>query len=56
MASPAGDTLSQGKATPFVLNFQMVDTTKDGTISSDEFKAGCAQGWIQSADAATTKD
>ena len=56
MASPAGDTLSEGKARPYVLNFQMVDTTKDGTISADEFKAGCAQGWIQSAAAATTKD
>ena len=41
---------------PYVLNFQMVDTAKDGKISADEFKAGCAKGWIQSADAATTKD
>jgi hypothetical protein len=56
MASPDGATLSEGKATPFVLNFQMVDTAKDGTISADEFKAGCAQGWIQSAAAETTKD
>jgi hypothetical protein len=55
MASPGGATLSEGKATPYVLNFHMVDTTKDGTISADEFKAGCAQGWIQSAAAATTK-
>jgi hypothetical protein len=56
MASPDGDTLSEGKAKPYVLNFQMVDTAKDGTISADEFKTGCAQGWIQSADAATAKD
>jgi hypothetical protein len=50
MASPDGATLSEGKATAFVLNFQMVDTAKDGTISADEFKAGWrANGWIQSA-------
>jgi hypothetical protein len=56
MASPNGEALSGDKAVPYVLNFQMVDTAKDGKISADEFKAGCAKGWIQSADAATTKD
>jgi hypothetical protein len=56
MASPGGDTLSQDKAVPFVVNFQMVDTDKDGSISSSEFKTGCGKGWIQSADAATVKD
>jgi hypothetical protein len=53
MASPNGDTLSQDKATPYVVNFQMVDTSKDGKISQNEFKAGCSKGWIQSADAST---
>jgi len=56
MASPNGDTLAQDKAVPFVVNFQMVDTDKDGKISADEFKTGCGKGWIQEPDAATVKD
>jgi hypothetical protein len=55
-ASPLGDTLSKEKATPFVVNFQMVDTDKDGLISAAEFKTGCGKGWIQAADASTVKD
>lgn len=51
-AGPDGDTLSKDKATPFILNFQMVDTSKDAKISAEEWKAGCSKGWI-SADAAT---
>jgi hypothetical protein len=56
LASPDGLTLSQGKAAPFVLNFEMVDTGKDGSISPDEFKQGCTKGWIRAADAATEED
>lgn len=56
MAAPNGDTLSQDKATPYVVNFQMVDTDKDGKISQSEFQAGCVKGWIQPSDAATTND
>jgi hypothetical protein len=56
MASPNGETLSQDKAVPFIVNYQMVDTDKDGKISADEFKAGCSKGWIQEPDAATLKD
>jgi hypothetical protein len=56
MAAPSGDTLDKGKAVPFVVNFQMVDTDNNGSISQAEFKAGCAKGWIQEADAATVKD
>jgi len=56
MAAPTGDTLSKDKATPFVVNYDMVDTSKDGAISADEFKTGCSKGWIQKADASTTKD
>jgi hypothetical protein len=56
MASPNGDTLAQDKAVPFVVNFEMVDTDKDGKISADEFKTGCGKGWIQEPDAATVKD
>jgi len=56
MASPNGDALSGDKAVPYVVNFHMVDTDNDGTISADEFKAACGKGLIQGADAATVKD
>jgi len=54
-AGPAGDTLSKEKATPFILNFEMVDTSKDATISQEEWKEGCKKGWV-SADASTARD
>lgn len=56
MASPNGDTLAGDKAVPYILNFEMVDTDTDGTISAAEFKTGCGKGWVQNADAATTKE
>ena len=56
MASPDGDTLSGDTAVPYIVNFQMVDTDKDGKISSAEFKTGCSKGWVQNADASTTKE
>ena len=56
MASPNGDTLAGDKAVPYIVNFQMVDTDKDGKISAAEFKTGCGKGWVQSADASTAKD
>lgn len=56
MASPDGATLSGDKAVPYIVNFEMVDTNKDGTISAAEFKTGCGKGWIQSADASTIKE
>ena len=56
MASPNGDTLVGDKAVPYIVNFQMVDTDKDGKISAAEFKTGCSKGWVQNADAATTKE
>jgi hypothetical protein len=55
IASPDGDTLSGDKAVPYIVNFQMVDTDKDGKISAAEFKTGCGKGWVQSADASTIK-
>lgn len=55
MAGPDGDTLSKDKATPYILNFAMVDTSEDAKISADEWKDGCSKGWI-SADADTAKD
>jgi hypothetical protein len=55
LASPDGETLAGEKAVPFVVNFQMVDTDKNGTISAAEFKTGCGKGWIQ-ADASTVND
>jgi hypothetical protein len=53
MASPNGDTLSKDKATPFVVNYEMVDTDKDGKVSQAEFQAGCSKGWIQKPDTST---
>ncbi|MGZ8416135.1 MAG: EF-hand domain-containing protein [Methyloceanibacter sp.] len=44
----------QGRA--YIVNFQMVDTDKDGKITAAEFKTGCGKGWVQNADASTTKD
>jgi len=54
-AGPDGDTLSKDKATPYILNFEMVDTSKDAKISAEEWKDGCSKGWV-SADAATDED
>jgi hypothetical protein len=56
IAAPSGDTLAKDKAAPFVINYDMVDTSKDGMISADEFKTGCSKGWVQKADASTVKD
>jgi hypothetical protein len=56
MASPNGDTLAKDKAVPFVVNFEMVDTDKNGSISQSEFQTGCGKGWIQKPDAATIND
>ena len=56
MAAPNGDTLAKDKAMPFVVNYEMVDTDKDGKISQAEFKAGCGNGWIQKPDASTVND
>src|SRR5512139_4279065 len=56
MASPDGETLSKDKATLFVVNYELVDSNKDGSISQDEFKTGCSKGWIQKPDAATVND
>jgi hypothetical protein len=53
LASPNGDTLSKDQATPFVVNYELVDTDKDGKISQAEFQAGCSKGWIQKPDAST---
>ena len=48
--------MSGDEALPYIVNFQMVDTDKDGKISAAEFKTGCRKGWVQSADASTTKE
>jgi hypothetical protein len=47
MTERDGDTLSKDKAEPFVLNYEMVDTNNDKSISQDEFMKGCNKGWIQ---------
>ena len=56
MAAPSGDALDKDKAVPFVVNFEMVDSDKDGKISQAEFQTGCGAGWIQKPDAATVND
>jgi hypothetical protein len=56
MASPNGETLGQNSATPYVLNFTMVDSDRNGKITSKEFRRGCKNGWITAADASTVKD
>jgi len=55
MASPNGETLDQGKAVDYVINFTMVDSDKDGQISKDEFNAACSKGMVK-ADTTTNKD
>jgi hypothetical protein len=47
MTEREGDILSEGKAAPFILNFKMVDTDRDGWITQDEFKQGCKNGLVQ---------
>ena len=42
MAGPDGDTLSQDKATPYILNFQMVDASSDAKISRKSGKRAVA--------------
>jgi hypothetical protein len=56
MAAPSGDTLSKDAAVPFVVNYEMVDTDKDGKISHSEFQTGCGKGWIQKPDASTVNE
>jgi hypothetical protein len=48
MASPNGATISKDQAVPYIVNFSMVDGDGDGSISADEFKAGCAKGMVKS--------
>jgi hypothetical protein len=50
-----GDVLSEDKAAPFIVNFQMVDADGNGKISQDEFNQGCKKGWVQEASAAGTQ-
>ena len=38
---------AQSDAAPYLLNFQMADADKDGSISEAEFKDACGKGWVQ---------
>jgi EF hand len=49
LAETDGDTLSQGHAAPFIVNFDLVDVDGDGKISEAEFKDACAKGLVQEA-------
>lgn len=52
MTQREGDSLSEGQAAPFIVNFDLVDANSDGKISEAEFKDGCKQGLVQQAEAA----
>ena len=51
MTERDGDTLSEGKAAPFIVNFKMVDADNDGKVTEAEFKEGCKKGLVQEASA-----
>jgi len=46
-----GDTLSEGQAAPFIVNFKLVDVDGNGKITEAEFKDGCKKGLVQEASA-----
>jgi hypothetical protein len=49
IVSPNGAAISKGQPVPSIIDWTMVDTNKDAKIDADEFKAGCAAGWIAPA-------
>jgi hypothetical protein len=49
IVSPDGAAISKDKPVPSIIDWSMVDTNKDAKIDADEFKAGCAAGWIAPA-------
>ena len=49
IVSPNGAAISKDKPVPSVIDWTMVDSNKDAMIDADEFKAGCAAGWIAAA-------
>jgi hypothetical protein len=49
IVSPNGAAISKGQPAPSIIDWTMVDTNKDAKIDADEFKAGCAAGWIAPA-------
>ena len=49
IVSPNGAAISKDQTVPSIIDFTRVDTNKDATIDADEFKAGCAAGWIAPA-------
>ena len=46
LVSPNGAAISKDKPVPSIIDWTMVDTNKDAVIDANEFKAGCAAGWI----------
>jgi hypothetical protein len=49
IVSANGAAISKGQPVPSIIDWNMVDTNKDAKIDADEFKAGCAAGWIAPA-------
>jgi hypothetical protein len=46
IVSPNGAVISKDKPVPSIIDWTMVDTNQDAVIDANEFKAGCAAGWI----------
>ena len=55
IASPNGDAIAKDTTVPFVLDFTMVDSNKDGAVDADEFSKACSAGEVK-ADEATVND
>ena len=49
VVSPNGAAISKDKPMPSIIDWTMVDTNQDAVIDANEFKAGCAAGWIAPA-------
>ena len=49
IVSSHGAAISKDKPVPSIIDWTMVDTNKDAMIDANEFKAGCAAGWIAAA-------
>ena len=45
--SPNGATISKDEVVPYIIDFTMVDTDKDGTVDANEFATACKAGWVK---------
>ena len=47
-ASPDSKPVSHDRVAPYVIDYSIVDTEEDGTVSSEEFQAACVDGHMMS--------